>query len=148
MRNSSSKLVYVLTALLTLPLTLQLTAQQTPPTPTESTSPAANQTPVAQPDPDHPVHVGGSVKPPRLLYAATPTYSVPARQAKFPGKVQVYLWVDEQGNPSHVRVVHGVGIGLDEKAVEAVRLYKFKPATQDGKPVKVDIYIDVNFQSN
>jgi protein TonB len=41
--------------------------------------------------------------------------------------------------------VRGVGMGLDEKAVEAVRQYKFKPATRDGKPVKVDLYVDVNF---
>jgi hypothetical protein len=40
----------------------------------------------------------------------------------------------------------GVGMGLDEKAVEAVRQYKFKPALQNGKPVPVDLYIDVNFQ--
>jgi protein TonB len=45
-----------------------------------------------------------------------------------------------------VRVVRGVGMGLDEKAVEAVRQYKFKPAMQNGKPVPVDLYIDVNFQ--
>ena len=55
-------------------------------------------------------------------------------------------WVDENGNPSHVKVVRGVGMGLDEKAIEAVRQYKFKPAMQNGKPVKVDLYVDVNFQ--
>ena len=60
--------------------------------------------------------------------------------------MQVYLIVDQQGNPTHVRVVRGVGMGLDEKAVEAVRQYKFKPAMQNGKPVPVDLYIDVNFQ--
>jgi protein TonB len=57
----------------------------------------------------------------------------------------VYLWVDEKGNPSHVRVVHGIGMGLDEKAIEAVRQYKFTPATVNGKPVKVDMYIEVRF---
>jgi len=58
----------------------------------------------------------------------------------------VYLIVDEKGMPTHVRVVRGVGMGLDEKAVEAVRQYRFKPGTKDGKPVPVDLYIDVNFQ--
>jgi TonB family protein len=148
MRNSSSKLATVLTALLTLTLTLQLTAQQTSPPTTENTSPADSHTPAVQPDPDQPAHVGGSIKPPRLLYAATPTYSESARQAHFSGQVQVYCWIDEQGNTSHVRVVHGVGMGLDEKAVESVRLYKFKPAMQNGKPVKVDLYINVNFDSH
>lgn len=92
------------------------------------------------------MHVGGSVRPPSVVYAPEPEFSEEARKAKFSGNVQVYLIVDEQGNPSHVRVVRGVGMGLDEKAIEAVRQYKFKPATQNGKPVKVDLYIEVNFQ--
>jgi periplasmic protein TonB len=93
-----------------------------------------------------PMHIGGSVRPPSVLYSVEPEFSEEARKAKFSGNVQVYLWVDEQGNPSHVKVVRGVGMGLDEKAVDAVRQYKFKPAMQNGKPVKVDLYIDVNFQ--
>lgn len=92
------------------------------------------------------MHIGGSVMAPKLIRQVDPEFSEEARKAKFSGNVQVYLWVDEQGNPSHVRVVRGVGMGLDEKAVEAVRQYKFKPAMQNGKPVAVDLYIDVNFQ--
>ena len=92
------------------------------------------------------MHIGGSVRPPVPTYTPEPEFSEEARKAKFSGNVQVYLWVDEQGNPSHVRVSHGVGMGLDEKAVEAVRQYKFKPAMLNGKPVKVDLYIEVNFQ--
>jgi protein TonB len=91
-------------------------------------------------------HIGGSVKPPVVTLQVDPEFSEEARKAKFSGNVLVYLIVDEQGNPSHVRVVRGIGMGLDEKAVEAVRQYKFKPATQNGKPVKVDLTIDVNFQ--
>ncbi len=91
-------------------------------------------------------HIGGSVHAPVLVYQVDPEFSEEARKAKFSGNVQVYLIVDEQGNPTHVRVVRGVGMGLDEKAVEAVRQYKFKPAMQNGKPVRVDLYIDVNFQ--
>ncbi|MES2393380.1 MAG: energy transducer TonB [Acidobacteriota bacterium] len=93
-----------------------------------------------------PMHIGGAVRPPVLTYGPDPEFSEEARKAKFSGNVQVYLWVDEQGNPSHVRVIRGVGMGLDEKAVEAVRQYKFKPAMMNGKPVKVDLYIEVNFQ--
>lgn len=91
-------------------------------------------------------HVGGSVRAPALIFAPDPEFSEEARKAKFSGNVEVYLWVDEQGNPSHVKVVRGVGMGLDEKALEAVRQYKFKPALQNGKPVKVDLYVEVNFQ--
>jgi len=94
-----------------------------------------------------PVHAGtGGIHDPIVIHSVEPEFSEEARRAKFSGNVQVYLWIDEQGNPSHVRVIRGVGMGLDEKAVEAVRQYKFKPAMQNGKPVKVDMYIDVNFQ--
>jgi protein TonB len=92
-----------------------------------------------------PMHIGGSVLPPSVLFQVDPEFSEEARKAKFSGDVQVYLWVDEKGNPSHVRVIRGVGMGLDEKAVEAVRQYKFKPAMRDGKPVKVDLYVNVDF---
>ena len=92
------------------------------------------------------MHIGGSVRPPVLVSQVDPEFSEEARKAKFSGNVEVYLWVDENGNPSHVKVVRGVGMGLDEKAIEAVRQYKFKPAMQNGKPVKVDLYVDVNFQ--
>ena len=92
------------------------------------------------------LHVGGGVSEPMVIRQVDPEFSEEARKAKFSGNVEVYLWVDELGNPSHVHVVRGVGMGLDEKAVEAVRQYKFKPAMRNGKPVKVDLYIDVTFQ--
>ena len=91
-------------------------------------------------------HVGGSVGAPALIHQVDPEFSEEARKAKFSGNVEVYLIVDEQGNPTHIKIARGVGMGLDEKAFEAVRQYKFRPAMQNGKPVKVDIYIEVNFQ--
>ena len=90
--------------------------------------------------------VGGSVRPPTVIYQVDPEFSEEARKAKFSGNVQVALVVDERGLPSHVHVERGVGMGLDEKAVEAVRQYKFKPAMENGKPVPVEIYVEVNFQ--
>ena len=92
------------------------------------------------------LHIGGAVLPPSVISQIEPEFSEEARKAKFSGNVEVYLWVDEQGKPSHIQVARGVGMGLDEKAVEAVRQYRFKPAMKNGKPVKVDLYIDVNFQ--
>jgi protein TonB len=89
--------------------------------------------------------VGGSVSEPRVVFQPDAEFSEEARRAKFSGTVQVYLWVDEHGNPTHVRVIQGVGLGLDEKAVEAVRQYKFHPAMQNGKPVTVEMYVDVDF---
>jgi protein TonB len=91
-------------------------------------------------------HLGSGVQAPTVLVESEAEFSEEARKAKFSGSVEVYLWVEADGTPSHVRVVRGVGMGLDEKAVEAVRKYKFRPATKDGKPVAVDLYIDVNFE--
>ena len=91
-------------------------------------------------------HIGGGVQAPIVLVQPDAEFSEEARKAKFSGSVEVYLWVGADGTPSHVRVARGIGMGLDEKAVEAVRKYKFRPAMKDGKPVAVDLYIDVNFQ--
>jgi periplasmic protein TonB len=54
--------------------------------------------------------------------------------------------VDTSGRPQSVHIVRGVGMGLDEKAMEAVRQYKFKPAMENGKPVPVELNVEVNFQ--
>ena len=93
-----------------------------------------------------PMHVGGSVRAPVLIYQVDPEFSEEARKAKFSGNVQVALIVGSDGLPSHIHVERGIGMGLDDKAVEAVRQYKFRPATQNGKPVPVEIYVEVNFQ--
>ncbi|HEX4155672.1 MAG TPA: energy transducer TonB [Acidobacteriaceae bacterium] len=93
-----------------------------------------------------PLHADGSVHPPILIRNASPEYTAAARKAKLSGDVELSLRVDKKGNPSHIRVVRGMGMGLNQKAVEAVRQYKFKPATQNGKPVAVDLVVDVNFQ--
>jgi len=90
--------------------------------------------------------VGGGVSEPKVLVSVNPEFSEEARKAKFSGNVLVYFIVDENGTPTHVHVARGVGMGLDEKAVEAVRQYKFKPGMKDGKPVKVELAIEVNFQ--
>jgi TonB family protein len=92
------------------------------------------------------MHIGGSVKPPKVLNSVKPSYTAGARAAKFSGNVQVYLWVERDGSVSHLQVTKPVGMGLDDVAVAAVRQYKFAPATRDGNPVTVDLYIDVNFQ--
>jgi len=90
---------------------------------------------------------GGTSTPPIVLFAPQPVYSEAAMKARIGGTVKVYLQVDEKGLPANVRVIRAMGMGLDEKAVECVKGYRFKPATQDGQPVRVDLYIDVNFQA-
>ncbi len=93
-----------------------------------------------------PKRIGGGVSAPVLIFSVEPEFSEEARKAKVAGNVLVNLYVDQNGNPSHVRVIRGVGMGLDEKAVEAVRQYKFKPAMENGKPVLVELNVEVNFQ--
>jgi TonB family protein len=83
---------------------------------------------------------------PVLISMVEPEFTVEARKAKFMGVVTVNLIVDQRGEPQKVHVVRGIGLGLDQKAVEAVRQYKFKPAMKDGKPVEASMNIEVNFQ--
>jgi protein TonB len=93
-----------------------------------------------------PRQIGGGVSSPVVIYSVEPEFSEEARKAKVAGNVLVKLWVGTDGLPSHVHVIRGVGMGLDEKAVEAVKQYKFKPAMENGKPVLVELNIEVNFQ--
>jgi TonB family protein len=89
--------------------------------------------------------IGPGVSPPRVLFAPEPQFSQEARHDKVGGPVLVYLQVDEKGLPTHVRVLRGLGHGLDEKAVEAVKQYKFKPGMENGHPVTVEMTVQVNF---
>jgi TonB family protein len=91
--------------------------------------------------------IGGSVSAPVLLSAPEPEFSEEARTARVTGEVIVHLEVEEDGSVSNVYVVRSLGSGLDEKAVEAVQQYKFKPALDSGKPVAVEMKVKVNFQS-
>jgi TonB family protein len=69
------------------------------------------------------------------------------QQKNEPGVALLQLNVDVHGLPSHVRVIHGAGMALDEKAVEVVHRDRFKPAMKDGKPVLATIYLKVTFDS-
>jgi len=91
--------------------------------------------------------LGGGDSPPVPIYAPDPEFSDEARRAKYQGICLIALIVDAQGNPVNPHVVRALGMGLDEKALEAVRKYKFKPAMKGGKtPVPVAITIEVNFR--
>src|SRR5271155_2000809 len=91
-------------------------------------------------------HPGGGVSAPQVIYAPDPEFSDEARRAKYQGICVVSVIVDAQGNPQHVHVIRPLGMGLDEKAVEAVRQYKFRPAQFQGHPVPVEVNIEVNFR--
>jgi periplasmic protein TonB len=90
--------------------------------------------------------VGGGVSAPALLYKVEPEYSEEARKAKFQGTVLLYVEVDPSGRATNIRVERSLGLGLDEKAIEAVRKWRFRPGQKDGKPVTVVATIEVNFR--
>jgi protein TonB len=90
--------------------------------------------------------IGGDVSAPQLIYQVDPEFSEEARKAKFQGEVLVHLIVDAQGRPTNVKVIRPVGMGLDEKARDAVMQYKFRPARKGGQPVPVELNVAVNFQ--
>jgi len=88
-------------------------------------------------------HVGGGVSAPVPLNSVEAEFSDEARRAKYQGVCLISLIVDAQGNPQNPRVVRTLGMGLDEKALEAVRKYKFKPAYKQGTgpvPVMIKLY--------
>jgi TonB family protein len=91
--------------------------------------------------------IGGGVSAPVALNSVEAEFSDEARRAKYQGVVLISMIVDANGMPQNPRVVRPLGMGLDEKALEAVRKYRFKPAMKDGKtPVPVMITVEVNFR--
>ena len=90
-------------------------------------------------------HVGGGVSPPRQIYAPEPEFSEEARKAKYQGVCTLGLVVGTDGRPSQIRVLSALGMGLDEKAIEAVKNWRFEPAMKDGHPVRVEIAVEVDF---
>lgn len=90
-------------------------------------------------------HVGGGVSPPRPIYRPDPEFSEEARKAKYQGVCTLGMIVGTDGRPTNIRVLGSLGMGLDEKAIEAVKNWKFEPAMKDGHPVRVEIAVEVDF---
>ncbi len=90
--------------------------------------------------------IGGGVTAPSVLSKVEPEYSEEARKAKWQGTVVLSLVVDDQGRPQNLKVLRSLGLGLDQKAIEAVEKWRFKPGMKDGKPVPVMATIEVNFR--
>jgi TonB family protein len=90
--------------------------------------------------------IGGGVSAPVPIFKVEPEYSEEARKAKFQGTVLLAIVVDEGGKTANVRVVRPLGMGLDEKAIEAVMKWRFRPGYKDGKAVPVMANVEVNFR--
>lgn len=90
--------------------------------------------------------VGNGVSAPMVLYKAEPEYSEEARAAKYQGTVVVGVEIGPDGLAHHAQIVQGLGMGLDQKALDAISHWRFKPGSKDGVPVTVAARIEVNFR--
>jgi protein TonB len=92
------------------------------------------------------VRRGAGVTPPQLIYKLEPEFSEEARKAKYQGVVVLSIQVDTNGAVRHIAVIQSLGLGLDEKAKEAVSHWRFRPGLFDGKPVATEATVQVTFQ--
>ena len=90
--------------------------------------------------------VGGGVTAPTLVFRVEPEYTEAARKAKYQGTVVLYAVVDSDGKVRDLKVVRALGLGLDERALDAVKQWKFRPGMKDGRPVSVAASIEVTFR--
>jgi protein TonB len=89
--------------------------------------------------------VGKGVTPPRVIYQTDPEFSEEARKAKYQGNCVLGLVVDSSGHPTNIRILNALGMGLDQKAIESVKNWKFEPGKKDGHDVAVEIAVEVDF---
>jgi len=89
---------------------------------------------------------GHKITAPVLLVKVEPEFSEEARKAKFQGTVLLGIEVDTSGHARNLRVLRGLGLGLDEKAMEAVSRWLFRPGVEDGRPVVTSATVEVNFR--
>ncbi len=90
--------------------------------------------------------IGGDVSAPQLISKIEPEYSEEARKAKYSGTVLLSIIVDANGLPRDIKVVRPLGLGLDEKAIEAVSHWRFRPGMKGGKAVATQAQVEVNFR--
>ena len=91
-------------------------------------------------------HVGGGVLAPKIISRVEPEFSEEARKNKYQGVVILRLIIGVDGKPHDISVQRTLGMGLDEKAVEAVKQWRFEPGTKDGQPVPVEVSMEVSFR--
>ncbi len=90
--------------------------------------------------------IDGWLTAPVLLSKSEPEYTEEARRAKVQGTVMLRIEIDQRGQVQNVSVTHGLGLGLDERAIDTVRHWKFRPASRNGKPAMSSAVVEVNFR--
>jgi TonB family protein len=124
------------------PVTSPVTAPPPPPSAKAPKDPPYD--PAFDAGPVYPI--GAGVTAPTIIYKTEPSYTNEAREKKLSGNVNLSLIVNAAGQPKEIQVTRTLGMGLDEKAVEAVSKWRFKPGMKDGVPVRVRVTIFVAFQ--
>jgi TonB family protein len=107
---------------------------------TAQNKPQRSKTPVIEA-----VALTDDITPPRLSEVANPFYTPEARKKKIEGNVTLTIVVDKKGDVADAKVVKGLGYGLDENAIAAVKEWKYKPAEKDGEPIAVKMEVTVDF---
>ncbi|HBY60052.1 MAG TPA: hypothetical protein DEH78_09530 [Solibacterales bacterium] len=90
--------------------------------------------------------IGGDVSAPVIVKKVDPQYTAEAKDANLEGAVLLGAEIHEDGRVRNIRVLRKLGMGLDENAIAAAEYWRFKPALKNGKPVKVQARIEVNFR--
>jgi TonB family protein len=91
------------------------------------------------------VAITDDITPPRLSEVASPDYTAEAKKKKIEGAVTLMIVIDKKGDVVDAKVVKGLGYGLDENAIIAVKEWKYKPAEKDGAPIAVKMEVTVDF---
>ena len=87
-----------------------------------------------------------AVTAPVLLWKIEPEYTDEARRARVQGTVVLHIEVDTRGQAQDITVQQSLGLGLDERAIEAVRRWRFRPGYRNGKPSVTAALVHVNFR--
>jgi TonB family protein len=138
---------FAVALLLLLPAPFVAAQQIIPSTPPPGAIAPTSQAEPTDVIPPGPYKIGGRISAPVLKHRVTARYTDEARRAHYQGVCLIGLIVDAQGKPRNIHVARALGMRLDEKAIEAIREYKFKPALMDHTtPVPVQITIEVDFR--
>ena len=91
------------------------------------------------------VAITDDITPPRLSEVANPYYTPEARKKKIEGTVTLAIVVNQKGDVTDAKVVKGLGYGLDENAIVAVKEWKYTPTEKDGEPIAVKMEVTIDF---
>ncbi len=114
--------------------------------PRASSVAAAQQQDTNTSSPEIPLAGKDGVSTPTCQHCPFPGYSREARKKKYQGVVVLSIVVTSEGKVTEIKIIKDPGEGLAEKAVDAVRKWRFKPAMKDGTAVTARVEVEVSFR--